>query len=80
LESKITTLNQSHEIEQTQEVIDEVGAIEIKDDIEGATEGAVVKDEISQEEKNKQRLKDLAKKKKLEETHKWLMESEVNTT
>ena len=44
LESKITALNQSHEVEQTQDITDEFGAIELKDDVEGVNEGDILQD------------------------------------
>jgi len=95
LENRIAALNQSHEIEQTQEVIDEFGAIELKDDdpIKGDNSGlpgypgwtgsndpndVPLKQpndpELTQEEKNRLRLVELAKQRKLKSE-----EMEVNT-
>ena len=83
LESRILALNQSHEIEQTQEVIDEFGAIELKDDTDGDADVGITADTgitadpgtiLSPEEKNRLRLKELAAQRK----HK-VEEMEVNT-
>ena len=78
LESRISTINKSHEVQETQEVIDEFGAIEIKDDdiigdviVQDTVQDTVQDDtgsqsilEISQEEKARQRLRELARQKK----------------
>ena len=83
LESRILALNQSHEIEQTQEMIDEFGAIELKDDTDGDADVGITADTgitadpgtiLSPEEKNRLRLKELAAQRK----HK-VEEMEVNT-
>jgi replicative DNA helicase len=115
LESKISILNQSHETGQTENMVDEIGAIELVDEIlegetGGATEGdilyggldgksihsSIIQDEprmpgltgepgpaatpeISPEEKSRQRLRELAKQRKLQETLKYLEEVEVNS-
>jgi replicative DNA helicase len=75
LESKIIKINQEHESGQTLNIINEIGAIELVDEIleEDAVQDTV-QDEISQEEKNRRRLAELAKQKK----HK-VEEMEVNS-